>query len=311
MKKALVYVFALIAALLLVSCELTGTAPEKGSLHVVAIGNNFEKVLEYSKYVYYDNVKYNLGEIPSCRDDANAVCQVLEYWGKKSGMNLDIHNLSDGYYSSFESSLNIVKNNAGPNDLTVIFVSTHGGNDIERCVNYSQAVSNNSFFVLEKSSSDLDCAYKKTSELMEYVNEIPGKVLILGDFCYSGSLISQDNFTYNSANYTDSGSLDLFFSNVPAKDSNKIFVLSSSAYYELSNTGDPLSRCTWYLLKSLGMNNYNKNTGKVSISPDTSVMKNGKIILSDIYSYVYRYTSRTQVPQMNTGANDLILFNLK
>lgn len=314
MKKAFLFTSVLLVCILFfVSCELTGTAPSKGTLHVVAIGNNFEKVSNQPRKVTYKDVEYTLNEIDSCRNDADAVCQVLEYLGNKSGMNTDVVNLSEKYLADFEAALDSVVLGAGPDDLTVIFVSTHGGNPYNAKLPYSESNSDNSFFALEKNNTEVECGYMECSTLKEYAQEISGTVLILADFCHSGSLIAQDNFTYNKYNYTDSNGLQLLFDSTPATDSNKMFVLSASSYYQNSYTGKPfdlpLSLFTWYFLKALGMSGYNTSTHKVSIS-DSPVLKHDRIILSDIYCYVYKATSSSQTPQMNTGANDLILFSL-
>ena len=313
MKKSFLFASVLLACVLLfVSCELIETPPSRGTLHVVAIGNNFEEVSGIKRVVKYKGKNYTLSEIDSCRNDADAVCQVLEYSGKKSGMETDIVNLSDGYISDFINALDSVVLTAGSEDLTVIYVSTHGSSPYNTEHSYSESNSDDSYFVLERSSIDVECGYIELSTLEEYTEKISGTVLILADFCHSGSLIPQDNFTYNSDNYTGSGPLELLFSSTPATDSNKVFALSASSYYQLSYTGElfdlPLSLFTWYFLKALGMSSYDTSTHKVSIS-DPPVLKHDRIILSEIYRYIYEETSVFQVPQMNTGASDLILFS--
>ena len=297
MKKAFLFTSVLLACVLLfVSCELTGTAPSKGTLHVVAMGDNFTG-------------RSDIKSLSSCENDAEAVCQVFDYWGKKAGMETDIHNCSGTYCEGFDNTLDEVCNSARDNDLTVIFISTHGSNEIKRPVPYSSSNTDNAFFVLEKQRTT-ELAYIYDSELMEVAQATRGKVLILADFCYSGAVIPQDNFTYNRLNYTDSGPLTLFFDSTPATDSNKVFILASSTYYEQSWAGFPLSAFTNCLLRSMGLVSYNASTDTATVSSDAPVLKHDRIILSDVYNYVYKQTSPSQTPQMNTGASDLILFSL-
>ena len=302
MKKAfLLITVLLISVFLSVSCELIETKPSKGTLHVVAIGDNFTG-------------RSDVRQLSSCENDADAVCQVFEYWGRKAGMKTDIRNCSGTYFQGFKNALLEVSGIAQDNDLTVIFVSTHGTNDIEHPVSYASSNADGEGFILEQEGT-ADLIKISRSEILSYSLGIKGKVLFLADFCYSGSFIHQDNFTYNSANYTDSSPLRLFFDSIPATDSNKVFMLTSSTYYELSWAGSPLSAYTNSLLGALGLVSYNPSTDKATISSSAPVLKNNRIILSDVYKYIYEQTSNSrnsssQVPQMNTGANDLILFSL-
>jgi len=295
MKKLSVYVLVLIAALLLVSCELTGTAPSKGTLHVVAIGDNFTN-------------HPGVNPLLSCENDATAACQVFEFWGKMSGMKTDIHNCNGNYFQGFELELDKVINSSANNDLTILFLSSHGNNQVQYIVPYSSSNSDNEGVILETGPTDLRLLTR------EYFNSvadlIKGKVLIIADSCFSGAMIQQDYFTYNSENYTGSGSLRLFFDSTPATDSNRVFFLSASTYYQEAQAGYPLSMFTRVLLSSLGLTAFDSVTGEATVTSAAPVLKGKKIILSDILRYVYERTANVQVPQMNTGANDLILFSL-
>ena len=298
MKKTGFILIALIA-LLLVSCELTGTAPSKGTLHVVAIGDNFTG-------------RTDINPLLSCENDATAVCNVFDYWGNKAGMETDIRNCNGTYFNGFGAELLNVADTAKENDLTVIFVSTHGDNSFDFPIPYSVSNSDEAIFVLEymDETEGLIVVYLPQSYLEDVADMIPGKVLIIADFCYSGALVHQDNFTYNNDNFTGSSPLKLFFGSSTATDSNKVFCLTASSYYQKAQSGFTLSVFTLYLLESLGLSGFNPDTGEVTISSSVPALKGKKIILSDIYRYIYESTARVQVPQMNTGASDLILFSL-
>jgi len=304
MKKVSVFVLIVISVLLLVSCELSGTAPSKGTLHVVAMGDNFNHIPTL--------------RLTTCENDATAVCQVFEYWGKKAGMKTDIHNCNRTCVQGLISALDEVYGVATEDDLTVIFLSTHGDNQITDPVPYSESNTDKAVFVLENPKED-DQGYEPWAfhmdELETVAEAIPGKVLVIADLCFSGAFIHQDNYTYNNKNFTDSSAIKLFLDGTPATDSNKNFYLTACTYYDIAMPGDnygiPLSLFTWYLLKSLGMVGFETSRQKVAISEDVPVLKNDMIILSDIHNYIYTATSSIQTPQMNTGVQDLILFNLK
>ncbi len=302
MKKiALVLSVILTACLLLVSCELVTEKPSKGTLYVVAIGDNFVN-------------QPGFNPITSCENDADALCQVFDYLGKKAGMETVIYNCSAGRFEAFEAALEEVRSRATDNDLTVIFVSTHGSNTIKETVSYSTETDAKALFYLEKTDESVMGVYD--AGLKNYCSYIKGKILILADFCFSGSLVAQDYFTYNSANYSGASALSLLFDGTPATGSNKVFALSASTYYEYSWASNPLSTYTKYLLKGLGLENYDPFTKQITMSSGIPVLHGGRIILSDLYKYIYARStnssiegSHTQTPQMNTGANDLILFS--
>ena len=302
MKKfALILSVFLTACLLFVSCELVSEKPAKGKLYVVAIGDNFVN-------------QPGFNPIKSCENDADALCQVFDYLGKKAGMETVIFNCSAGRFEAFEAALAEVRSKATDNDMTVIFVSTHGSNTIKNTVSYSTETDAKALFYLEKTDGSVMGVYD--AGLKNYCSYIKGKVLILADFCFSGSLVAQDYFTYNSANYSGSNALSLLFDGTPATGSNRVFALCASTYYEYSWANYPLSIFTKYLLRGLGMSNYNPSTKQITMSSGIPVANGGRIILSDLYKYVYNNStssslegSHTQTPQMNTGANDLILFS--
>ena len=298
-RLALILSVLLTACLLFVSCELVTEKPSKGMLYVVAIGDNFNGSPKY---------------IRSCENDAEALCQVFDYLGKKAGMETSIYNCSSGGIFSFDAALTEVRSKATDNDLTVIFVSTHGGNIYTKPVSYLDYDDSSAEYILE--DTDKNVWHIKNSLFMNYISYIKGKVLFLADFCYSGSLIPQDNVTYNKANFSGASALSLLFDGTPAEGSNRVFALSASTYYEESYAGDLLSTFTKHLLQGLGLDNYNPSTKQITMGSSIPVASGGRIILSDIYKYIYKRSTNpaiegnyTQTPQMNTGANDLILFS--
>ena len=304
-KKILLIVSVLITACIcLVSCELVSPQPSKGTLHVVSIGDNFENQSEYTTLYY-------------CENDADAICQVFDYLGKKAGMETDIHDCTEGRLEGFIATLEEVRLNTSDDDLTVIFISTHGSNTVRRRASYYDDIDDNAYFYLEK--TDDSVGKVSDSELVEYAHRFKGKVLILADFCYSGSLVTQDNFTYNRANYSGSSALSILFDRAPATGSDKVFAFSASTYYEASYSpfsDYPFSEFTKYFLKGLGLARYYPDNKSIVMSSEIPVLRNKKIILSDIYRYVYKITTNssvvgghTQTPQINTGATDLILFS--
>lgn len=304
MRKLTAVLLVVLSIVVLASCELGYNNTARGRLNVVAIGNDFKKPDQ--RKVVVDGKEYTFAELHSCENDANAVCDVFEALALRAGMETNIVRLPDRYKAQFVSALENLAQSASDNDLTVIFVSTHGKNFFDSPASYSEDIAQKAFFILEESESST--TFMRSRKLMEYAERIPGTVLVVGDFCYSGSLIEQDNFTYNSDNYKGSSSLSLLFGGGETGLSSRVFVLTASSYYEVSYAGNPLSRFTGHFLNALGLVSYSSTSGETVIS-GAPAEHNGRILLSDVYGYVYEKTRQTQQTQMSTGAFDLVLFS--
>lgn len=311
MRKILSLFLAAFFILTFSSCDLISEKPDKGVMHVVAIGNNFPVYIDgdeaYFHHVTYKNKTYKLSPLSSCINDANAISLVFEKYAKDTNTKVDINNLAGRYIDDFLDALNNLKTTAKPEDLTVIFISTHGNNMVREKVSYDQESSVDSFFVLQDSEY-IESKPIMFSDFLSSLEQIPGTILVLADFCFSGALISQTNYTYNVENYYGSDPITLLFSSKKVNDSSKIFELCSSSYREESYGDFKLSVYTKALLAAIGVSNYTSATKEVEYTSIPTLL-NKKIYLSEIYRYIYEKIHEKQSPQMNAGLQDLVIFD--
>ena len=311
MRKFLFLISAAFILLFFSSCDVIGVKPKKGVMHVVTIGNNFPVYIDgetaYFHHVTYKDKNYKLSPLTSCINDANAISLVFEKYAKDTNTEVDIYNLAGRYIDDFHETLNNLKTKAKPEDLTVIFISTHGNNAVKEKVSYDQESTVDAFFVLQDSEY-IDSKPIEYSEFLNTLKQIPGTILVLADFCYSGALISQTNYTYNVENYYGSDPIALLFSSKEINDSSKIFELCSSNYCEESYGDFKLSVYTKALLAALGVSDYTPSTKDVEYTSIPTLLNN-RIYLSEIYRYVYEKTHKKQNPQINAGVQDLVVFD--
>lgn len=300
MKKTAVILTALVLVLVLVSCN--DSVSDKGRLHILSIGDNFTGTSM---------------KLDSCENDAKAVVEVFTKRAVESGMTLGITKTLLGVADTLDTegatsvnifgALNDLIAGASSNDITVIFLSTHGSNEVKWKVNYSESNNQGACFFTDDGNKGI---YFNT--LLQYANKIPGTVLILADLCYSGALIGQNNVTYNVNNYTGSNPVSILFSDAAVRESSKVFVLAACTYFQLSYAGEEnkLSVFTGYMLKALGMSYYDADG--VHYASSIPAKKGNNILLSDIYGCIYKESKNNdepQVVQMSAGTNDLVLFS--
>lgn len=300
MKKTAVILTALVLVLVLVSCN--DSVSDKGRLHILSIGDNFTGTSM---------------KLDSCENDAKAVVEVFTKRAVESGMTLGITKtllgVADTSDTEGATSVNIfgalddLIAGASSNDITVIFLSTHGSNEVKWKVDYSESNNQGACFLTDNGTKGI---YFNT--LLQYADKIPGTVLILADLCYSGALIEQNNVTYNVNNYTGSNPVSILFSDAAVRESSKVFVLAACTYFQLSYAGEEneLSVFTGYMLKALGMSYYDAEG--VHYASSIPAKKGNNILLSDIYGCIYKESKNndeSQVVQMSAGTNDLVLFS--
>ncbi len=293
-RQAFILLSLLLLSLVLASCN--NSISDKGKLNIIAMGDDFTGTSL---------------ELHSCENDADAAVEVFEKLAADSGMPIGV---SEGIIgkenatpANLTNALETVKNSASANDLTVIFLSTHGHNDVKTRVDYSQSNRKNAYFLL--GNGDVSYSF---DTLLTKANEIPGTVLILADLCYSGAFIEQNNITFNIDNYSGTNPVNILFSDGVVRESSKVFILAASTYFQLSYAGNPLSVFSNYMLKSLGLSSYDAEHHSVNFASSIPAKNGNKILLSDIYAYIYKESKRdnkAQVVQMSAGTNDLVLFS--
>lgn len=303
MKKTAVILTALVLAfaLALVSCD--NSVSDKGKLNILSIGDNF--------------IPGTDEHLDSCENDAKAAVEVLQKRALESGMTLGITETLLGVADTSETkgatevnisgALDALIAGASSNDITVIFLSTHGYNGIKGRVDYNESNNQGAYFLIEDGNRGI-----YFNNLLRYADKIPGTVLILADLCYSGALIEQNNLTYNVNNYTGSNPVSILFSDAAVRESSKVFVLAACSYFQVSYAGDEngLSVFTDYMLKALGMSYYDAEG--VHYASSIPAKKGNNILLSYIYGYIYKESKKndeSQVVQMSAGTNDLVLFS--
>lgn len=302
MKKTAVILTSLVLALILISCD--NSVSDKGKLHLISVGDNFTGNTE------------KITVLKSCENDARAVSNVFEKRALEAGYSFESKILIGSSSGTEEATVINLKNAvselktcASSNDISVIFISTHGDNDVKSRVDYSSPNDKNGYFILDTKQESGKFAF---SDLLSSVESIPGTVLIMADLCFSGALIEQNNVTYNINNYTGSNPVSILFSDADVRESSKVFVLAACSYFQLSYAGDEngLSFFTDYMLKALGMSYYDAEG--VHYASSIPAKKGNNILLSDIYGYIYKESKKndaSQVVQMSAGTNDLVLFS--
>lgn len=299
MKKSLtILLTVLLVSLVLVSCD--NSVSTKGKIHIVAAGDNFPG---------------SARPLNTCENDANATVEILTKRAGESGYTVGtsktLLSSSTGSDKStvtnLENAISELADTASDNDISVIFLSTHGKNNIEKKVDYSQSNNEDGYFVLGTLTDMYDF-----EEFLDDVGTIKGTKLIIADLCFSGALIEQNNVTYNVNNYTGTDPVRILFSDGTVKESSKTFVLAASTYFQESQAGgvNELSVFTDYMLKALGMSKYDSEG--VHYASSIPAKKSNKILLSDIYGYVYKESkkdNKAQIVQMSSGTNDLVLFS--
>ena len=284
MKKTAVILTALVLVLVLVSCN--DSVSDKGRLHILSIGDNFNP-----------GTKEHLD---SCENDAKAVVEVFTKRALESGMTLGVSQLllgtTDTTADKITEALSEINSSASSNDITIIFLSTHGYNGVKRRVDYNESNNDNACFIVGNGSE-----YVPFDNLLEGANKLPGTVLILADLCFSGALIGQNNVTYNVNNYTGSNPVSILFSDAAVRESSKVFVLAACSYFQLSNPGNFDTKFLVYY-----------DADGVHYASSIPAKKGNNILLSDIYGCIYKESKKndeSQIVQMSAGTNDLVLFS--
>ncbi len=192
------------------------------------------------------------------------------------------------------SALNTLSLNSTDNSINIIFYSGHG--DIDG----SWLVANDTNF--------------HVSDLYNAINNIKGKTLIISDSCYSGNFYKDSAYTISDYDFTFADAFEKFISTDSKYDTENIFILSASQYFEYSYESSDIGHgyFTYELLNGLGWN-HNSSTIDKDIPP---AAKNDILSVDSLIAYVrpkilkYYYTGQIgyQYPQVSGGRFDLVLF---
>ena len=290
-KKYLI--FCLLVCLLLGSCEFVTQeqSDSAGAVHALLVG------------LSYDGTDYNTlsGTIPDVVSMDKTLFRLCsdtqrEYLPVLMEQDSSYNNPSVETFPTKAHVLEQVdylKSNAADNDLTIFFYSGHGlpSTDTEK----------NGALCLINSKNKLECLY--LPDLLDKINAIPGKKLIILDSCYSGNLVD----LYGVTACTDISTSDIFASyfSDASYGLTDLFLMTASTSETISYDNDHgHGSFSLALLQALGWESDDTIKTAVALLDD-------KITIDSLYAYVlencnYRLFQHVTV---NGTADDLVLFS--
>ncbi|MCF0262678.1 MAG: caspase family protein, partial [Sphaerochaetaceae bacterium] len=302
MKRLLAFL-TILSLILLSSCELAfekqNPAPKVGTVRILVYGNDYghNKNLPDSKVAKKLNYTIN---------DAAQTGLALSELAKKANLNYQATYLlgDNSYYANYVSSkdpsatvinkvtqdelekqLNLLKVNSTDDDLVFIFYAGHGFGVEGQTIEYGSDVTNKSYMILTSDSDSNAAVYYPIKTFMEMVELIAGTKMVIGDFCFSGALLTPaGGVSITSYEYRMLSAKNLYY-NYKDKITEKssIFCLSACRYNERSyETGSFYHGLfTKALLEGLGW-----NEDECCLNSTIPALKNGCIKLSAITEYV-------------------------
>lgn len=319
-EKTLLAVQACLVVFLLCSCELFFSEPPKGKIYMASIGISYKETADAR-------------ELACTVSDSDAMADAFEALADREGRGFECFKFNDRDYAysnaHFPTKANITATmeqfaaeaaSDGGNSLLVVFLSCHGfgSNDVRRDnIFYSSSVSYQSKCGLATITMNGDAKKTelwKASEFLSIVNQFPGKKCIIADFCFSGSLIAENNVTVDTTIYAtpkNSVSLfsDLLFADTDVEQDPDLYVLAASKPYEESYEDGEAGLLTGGVLYAIGWDGS-------AIGGRIPALRMGQITLSDMadkaQECIYNSDSAHKGDQhmkLTGGADDLVLFD--
>lgn len=324
--KTLLGAQACLVVFLLCSCELFFSEPPKGKIYMASIGIS---------YAGMTNTEGESLELSFTVSDSDAMASAFEALADREGRAFECFKFNDRDYTSesagfpskekIESKIREFAAEAasdGGSSLLVVFLSCHGygGDGLRReDIVYSSSVA----YQNECGPATLSVSggVKTTVEwsawdFLSVVKQFPGKKCIIADFCFSGSLIAENNVTVDTTIYaTPRNSVnifsDLLFADTGVEQPPDIYVLAASKPYEESyECGEARAGLlTGGVLYAIGWNGD-------AIGSRIPALNLGRITLSDIADKAQEYIYDSdcdgrgyQHMKLTGGADDLVLFD--
>ncbi|AEV30798.1 Caspase domain-containing protein [Sphaerochaeta pleomorpha str. Grapes] len=329
MKKR--YILLLLLPLLLfTSCEFFTDEPSKGNVHVVSVGLNYHgtnanylqgtlndarELQEVLKKVS-SNIERN-GTFSLLIQDGGVLISEETYYKRAQ---YDYDSISDVDLPTKSKIIEILSElkDVNDNDLTIFTYSGHG--DDEGALIVAPPRADGSIF--DGSSNIYDDCRFTVKELLDAMEKIPGKKLLLIDSCYSGQHVAESSTSLSTV-YSDYNFYAKFFSD-ESYDLSNLYVLSASAnntksYEDYFDEADHNhGYFTYALLDALGWpRSHNTDLSSVIIDGIPPAARNSVVTVDSLYAYVLKhqlissnklYLSH-QHPMTNGGAMDMVLFN--
>lgn len=219
--------------------------------------------------------------------------------------------------STIKDQLNLIRDTASAKDITLIHFSGHGG-----------LVSGSREPVLAMDENNMLLRF---SNVMPWIEEIPGEKILLLDSCQSGAFISQYPGEVNGSDATHvfQEAWLSFFSHIE-KQYPSVHILSAarasqfSYDYEFPN-GEWHGLMSWHLLEGLGWVHDPEFTTSVSVGFDNSIVieatgyfgtapraarKRGQLTLDDLFVWIEKnVVQKPQTAQISGGPDDILLFS--
>ena len=312
MRRLISFLIAVFLLVVLCSCEISYQAPAVGKMRILVYGNSYN----YGSAVYYlsgEQLSINgqpasAGPLAKTVNDAQQVGMALSALAQKSGMEYQAVYLtepSDVTNTRLVSELEALAALTSENDITVIYYSGHGFG-VKTKLPYGYDTTACSYFAPRNSGKPDSSVLFPVSDFLALVNAIKGIKIVIGDFCYSGSLVQSNNFTVTSGEYLQMDTTYLFAEKRNDIHENpSLFCLSASRYNELAREDKPLhGNFTNALLEALGWDEENQ------CLKTAAAEKNNRILLSEIAKYVIAHDEESkQTPMVSGGSNDIVLFS--
>ena len=316
MRRLISFLIAVFLLVVLCSCERSYQAPVVGKMRILVYGNSYN----YGSAVYYlsgEQLSINgqpasAGPLAKTVNDAQQVGMALSALAQKSGMEYQAVYLtepSDVTNTRLVSELEALAALTSENDITLIYYSGHGFG-VKTKLPYGYDTTACSYFAPRNSGKPDSSVLFPVSDFLALVNAIKGIKIVIGDFCYSGSLVQSNNFTVTSGEYLQMDTSYLFAKKRDdILENPSLFCLSASRYYELSYeytlAADPKhGKFTDALLEALGWDEENE------CLKTAAAEKDGKITLFELAKYVTANDGESrQTPMVSGGSNDIVLFS--
>lgn len=308
-----------LAILVLTACELITPKPEKPTIHALFISLDYEFLT--------DNRLHLSGTIRDAKE-FNAVMQALsQVMGIKYQETLmlqegDDYPYDDPLFPTHDHILNKLDDFATsgeikPNDIFILYYSGHGIGS----TNEPTLPGSGNLVIAPDNSSTTTIQQITVEAIKNALNTIEATKLLIIDACFSGHFVTEYPRTNEMRVTLGSGyDADLYYLTA-ASDTQESFESN------LDGLGEH-GYFTYYLLKALGWDHsagfdevqdddgiITQVGGAIPANGVIPVLKNSKMLVTDIYNYVSESLKDrfgiffNQTPQTGAGPMDMILFD--
>ena len=317
MRRTCAFLLPVLLLIVLCSCELSHEAPPVGKMRILVYGNNYRYGTYDPVSNTYSSVVLNAdltdsgkvaGSLNNTVNDAQQVGRALSELAEKAGLEYQVVYLtavSDVTDERLVSELQALAALSSENDITIIYYSGHGFG-VRAKLPYDYDTATCSYLVPRCSELPGTCVLFPVSEFLELVNAIRGVKIVIGDSCYSGSLVQSNNFSVTSGEYLPMDLVTLFSGyRDDITEDPSLYCLSAARYYELSYEKTLLhGNFTKAFLEALGWDEENQ------CLTTAAAEKDNRITLFEIYKYVTAHDGESrQTPMVTGGSNDIVLFS--